>query len=152
MTSTFKRGRKSPQASRPILKQAVYRSRLEDRIATQLEEAGVPFTYEATKHPYVIPARTAKYVEDFDLNGRIKIEAKGYFTPDDRKKLLLLKEQSPHLDIRLLFQRASNKLHKNSPTTYGKWCDDHGFLWADGGKVPDAWITEALRDSQNESV
>lgn len=135
-----------------MLKQAVYRSRLEDRIATQLEDAGVPFTYEANKHPYIIPARKAKYVEDFDMNGRIIIEGKGYFTPDDRKKLLLLKEQSPHLDIRLVFERATNKLHKNSPTTYGKWCDDHGFLWSDKGIIPVDWINEALTDSKSESV
>lgn len=148
MASTFKgRGGRSRSTllNRPVLKQAVYRSRLEDRIAAQLEEAGCPFTYERTRHPYIIPARKAHYVEDFDLNEVFIVEAKGYFTPDDRKKLLLLKDQNPDLDIRLVFQRASNKLHKNSPTTYGKWCDDHGFKWADGGVIPQAWVDEAMQ-------
>lgn len=139
---------KRKRPSQPILIRARYKSRLEDRIAQQLEEEGVGFTYEANKHPYVIPARKAKYVEDFDL-GPFLIEAKGYFTPDDRKKLLLLKEQSPELDIRLLFQRATNKLHKASPTTYAKWCDDHGFQWADGGKVPREWIAEAKQQRKS---
>jgi hypothetical protein len=95
----------------------------------------------------------AKYNEDFAV-GPFIIEVKGYFDTDDRKKMVLLKEQSPDLDIRLLFQRATNKLGKNSPTTYAKWCDDHGIKWAECGKegrIPAEWIAEAQRYQEAQS-
>jgi hypothetical protein len=134
------------KAPRPILKQAVLRSKLEDRIAEQLEESGLTYGYEVLKLTYEIPARRARYTPDFIIGAEGKpplvIEAKGYMRPKDRQLLLLIKEQNPALDIRVVFQRASNKIHKNSPTTYAAWCDAHGIRWADGGVIPEAWLDE----------
>ena len=45
------------------------------------------------------------------------IEAKGFFKPSDRRKMLAVKEAHPHLDIRFVFMR-DNTLSKNSKTTY----------------------------------
>jgi hypothetical protein len=101
----------------------------------------VPFSYEATKLRYEIPARTASYTPDFQI-GNMLIEAKGWFKAEDRTKLRLVKKSHPNADIRLVFQRAQSKISKSSPTTYGKWCDDHGFPWADRGIIPDAWLAE----------
>lgn len=130
---------------RPVLKQAVFRSRLEDRIATQLEEAGIPFAYEAEIIPYTVPSRKAKYKLDFLLNSKIRIESKGYFDADDRKKMLQVRDSNPDLDIRFVFQRANNKIHKASPTTYAAWCEQHGFKWADKGEIPQQWLDEAMQ-------
>lgn len=134
-------------SKRPILQRAVLRSRLEDRIAEQIEETGCPYTYEQDKITYTVPTRKAKYTPDFKLNDKIYIEAKGRFrTTADRQKLALVKEQHPDLDIRLVFQRARNPIYKGSKTTYADWAETHGFKWADNGRIPDEWIKEALDD------
>ena len=142
MTRNLPLKRKTRSTSEPVLYKANYRSGLEERIAGQLTQAGVSFEYEKTKIKYTVPARQATYTPDF-MMGDILIEAKGYFRkPADRQKLALVKQQHPEKDIRLVFQRASNPIYSGSKTTYGQWADDHGFPWADGGKIPEEWIEE----------
>lgn len=132
-----------------------YRSNLEKRVAEQLQQAGVDHTYESMKVEYVVPQRTAKYLPDFPItNTNILIEAKGYFGggkqfggrasdgADQRQKMVLLKEQHPEWDIRIVFERASTKIYPKSPTTYGKWATDHGFTWSDKGVIPQSWLDE----------
>jgi hypothetical protein len=130
----------------PLLIQARYRNGLEKRVGTQLSDAGVRFKYEPRKVPISVPARKSTYLPDFipDEAPHIIIETKGYFYngAKDRQKLILVKEQHPELDIRIVFQNASKTIYKNSPTTYGQWATDHGFKWADKGIVPDEWIEE----------
>lgn len=138
---------KSTCKKKPVLVRAAYRSKLEERIASQLKAAGVPFHYEACKLSYIVPARKARYTPDFPLGDkqspRIIIEAKGRFrTTAERQKLILVREQNPDLDLRIVFQKAELPLYKGSPTTYAMWADSHGILWADNGIVPDAWIRE----------
>jgi hypothetical protein len=146
--------------SEPLLIQARYRNGLEKRIGAQLSEAGVRFKYEPRTIPILVPARKATYLPDFAASDApIIIESKGYFYngAKDRQKLILVKEQHPELDIRIVFQDASKKIYKKSPTTYGQWATDHGFTWADKGIVPDAWIKEmkgnkdVLRRSKSSS-
>lgn len=135
-----------------------YRSKLEERVAEQLEKGGVAYAHEAQWVRYVVPEREAKYLPDFsDPNGcPIIIEAKGRFgggnprfrqsnsndSAKERQKLILLKEQHPELDFRLIFERASSPIYPKSPTSQGKWATDHGFKWSDKGIVPQAWIDE----------
>jgi len=115
-----------------------YRSDYELHVAKNLAERGVKFEYELHKLSYVPKPKT--YTPDFYLpNQNIYVEAKGFFSPADRQKMLLVISQNSELDIRLLFLRASNKLNRSSSTTYGSWCDRHGILWADG-QVPEEWI------------
>lgn len=143
---TFNRGK---LRGKPKL-DSKYRSQLEESIAGQLEGEGVPFTYESSKFDYIVPARKAKYTPDFHLNGRIFIESKGYFEKaEDRQKLILFKQQHPEVDLRLVFQSARTKIYKGSPTTYGMWAESHGFLWADKGRIPQAWIEEAKHDQHH---
>lgn len=125
-----------------ILYKQQYRSKLEERIASQLENAGVEFAYENLKLKYSIPARIATYTPDFCV-GPLVIEAKGYFRQaSDRQKLILVKQAYPDLDIRIVFQRASNPIYKGSPTSYARWAEDHGFKWADGGRIPEEWLEQ----------
>jgi hypothetical protein len=139
--------------TKPALKlEASYRSGLEKNIAAQLEAEGLSFDYEQLKLEYNVPARVAKYTPDFKV-GTIVIESKGAFgygpnrfsggdPAKERQKLLLIKAQHPNLDLRIVFQRASTKIYKGSPTTYAKWATDNGFLWADKGAIPPEWIKE----------
>lgn len=135
----------------PILLTARYRNNLEKSIGAQLTKAGVEFDYEGEWIEYLVPARKAKYLPDFrPCMTRIIIEGKGWFGKGakERQKLVLLKEQHPDLDIRLVFSDANKKIYKGSPTTYAKWAEDHGFLWATRGEVPQAWIKDMKRETQ----
>ena len=115
-----------------------YRSGLEDRISKQLKALSIPVKYEEFKIKYQVnEVRT--YTPDFELPNGIIIESKGRFVVADRKKHLLIKKQHPDLDIRFVFSNSRAKINKGSKTTYGMWCDKHGFLFADK-LIPEEWI------------
>lgn len=117
---------------------ANFRSGFERSLATWLKRKNVKFEYETEKIPYVIERN---YVPDFKLPNGIYIEAKGVLTPQDRTKMRAVKRENPGLDIRFVFQCASNKLNRSSKTTYGDWADRYGFKWADGA-IPEEWLKE----------
>jgi len=100
---------------------------------------GVAYEYEQLKVKY--QRRESTYTPDFELPNGIIIEAKGRFKSEDRSKHLRIKEQHPELDIRFVFSNSSNKLNKNSNTTYAGWCDKHGFKWSDK-VIPKEWLNE----------
>ena len=116
-----------------------YRSKAEKEFANVLADAKIKFEYEPNRIPYVI---SKTYLPDFYLvDYGFYIEFKGYFKPSDRTKHMLIKEQNPLIDIRFVFMNANMKLNKTSKTSYGFWCDQHGFKWAEN-KIPDEWLTK----------
>ena len=121
-----------------------YRSGLEAEVGKQIEENGHPVLFETDKIPYVVPTRNAKYKPDFKLFRKdgsfFYVETKGLFETKDRQKHVLLKEQGAP-EVRFVFSRSKSKISKTSPTTYGKWCADHGFKYADKS-IPDDWFNE----------
>lgn len=118
-----------------------YRSGLEERIAQELLEAGVGFTYEDQVIHYVKPQKVARYTPDFVLDNGIIVETKGRFLTADRQKHLLVKNQHPELDIRFVFSRSKERISKKSKTTYADWCEKHGFRYADVS-IPESWLKE----------
>jgi predicted nuclease of restriction endonuclease-like RecB superfamily len=107
-----------------------YKNLFEANVAKQIKRSKVPFKYEPEKIPYVIASH---YIPDFVLStplGKVYVECKGYFRPEDKRKLLAIKRQHPERDIRILFyaQRSS----------YIKWCERHGFKYA-VEKIPREW-------------
>ena len=127
--------------------QSGFRSKLEVGGAEQLDDAGVPYTYEQLKLKYTVPPRDATYVPDFLIGNpkgkQIILEFKGWpFEADARQKMLLVKEQHPDKDIRLVFQNCKQRLYSGSKTTVSDWASQHGFLWADKGIIPGEWIDE----------
>jgi hypothetical protein len=122
-----------------------YKSGLELSVSMQINQTEYPLNYETETLKYIVPERKAKYTPDFVFtkrNGDIMyVETKGRWMPDDRKKHLLVKEQHPDLDIRIVFQSAKSKLRKGSKTTYADYCDKHGIKWAEK-IIPQAWIDE----------
>jgi hypothetical protein len=128
--------RKTWRSKRQGKRTGKYASGFEARIAEQFENAGVPFRYEGETLAFTQPR---KYRPDFILPNGIYIEVKGYFPSEDRTKMRLVKEQHPSLDIRIILSRPQNRISKQSKTTYAKWCDDHGFPWAEGS-VPISWL------------
>lgn len=115
-----------------------YRSGLEEKVAALFEELGVIFEYESTKIPYVIQHN---YTPDFHLTNGIFLEAKGYWDAEDRRKIKNVKEQSPELDIRMVFQSPFNKISKKSKTTYAQYCDRLGIPWCSFTNIPIDWLT-----------
>ena len=116
-----------------------WRSGLEERVAKELNEAGVGYEYESVKVKYDVH-ETRTYTPDFILKkGYIIVETKGRFTVADRKKHLLIQKQYPKHDIRFVFQNSRAKLYKGAKTTYAQWCDKHGFLYADKS-IPEEWL------------
>jgi hypothetical protein len=118
-----------------------FKSGLEENISQQIESKGIVVEYESEKVAYIIPASEHTYNPDFKLPNGIRVETKGRFVLADRKKHLLVKEQNPNLDIRFVFSNSKNKINKKSKTTYGDWCDKHGFKYADK-VIPEEWFTE----------
>ena len=114
-----------------------YRSGFEQTLANQLKRSGVAFEYETVKLEY---RKVATYTPDFILPNGIIIEAKGVWTVEDRTKHLLVREQHPHLDIRLVFMNASNKIRKGSDTTYARWCEKKNILYANK-QIPKSWLS-----------
>ncbi len=86
-----------------------YRSKFEASIAATLHAKNVAFTYETIRLEYTLEGT---YVPDFILPSGVLVEAKGHLRTEDRRKLRAVKTQHPHLDIRLCFQNANEKISK----------------------------------------
>ena len=112
------------------------RSHLEEQVADLLDEMKIEYQYESEKLPYLIEAN---YIPDFK-GGDIYLEAKGYFPPDQRRKMKAVKESHPDLDIRIIFQSPNNKISKRSKTTYAKWAEKNGFPWCAYYAIPVDWL------------
>jgi len=113
-----------------------YRSGLEERIAKKFDKDCVPYLYEVEKFTYTLESN---YTPDFFLTNGVILEAKGFFKPSDRRKMLAVKQAHPELDIRFVFQR-DNLLSKNSKSTYRDWATKHGFLYCIYPHIPPDWL------------
>jgi hypothetical protein len=127
-----------------------YRSGLEIKIKEYLKEHKVPIKYEKVKIEWEdLMYRT--YTPDFILPNGIIIEVKGRFTSDDRRKHLAVKKQHPNLDIRFVFESSNRKLSKGAKTTYGQWCEKHGFQYYDR-IIPQEWLKEKGKDTHPDLI
>jgi hypothetical protein len=120
-----------------------FRSNYEKVVCEQLDKQDIPFEYETINLYYEV-SEQRKYTPDVILPNGIILELKGRFTSNDRKKMLLVISQHPTLDIRMVFQRHTNKLFKGSKTTYSEWCEKHNIKWADK-TIPIEWIKEKIK-------
>lgn len=119
-------------------KKGEYKSEFERQTAAYIAAKEGKVSYEKTYFTYMIEHR---YTPDFQLKNGIYIETKGEFKAKDRTKHLEFRKQYPKVDLRLVFQSASNKLAKNSKTTYAGWCEKHNFKWAEK-HIPEEWFME----------
>tara|TARA_Y100000356_G_scaffold77954_1_gene64446 strand:+ start:159 stop:593 length:435 start_codon:yes stop_codon:yes gene_type:complete len=118
-------------------KKIKFRSKLEENIANLLEGLGVSYQYESEKLSYTIEHN---YVPDFVLPNYTYLEAKGYWDPTDRRKILAVKKDNPDADIRMVFQSPYNTINKRSKTTYAKWCEKHDIPWTSYKDIPIEWL------------
>jgi hypothetical protein len=131
--------RPKPTAEEAGLK-AGYRSGLEDALADQLRAHGITPEYESITLEYV-PDKPKRYTPDFILPNGIVVESKGRFVSADRSKHRLVAAQHPYLDLRFVFSNSRAKIGKQSDTSYARWCEYHGFKYADR-TIPAAWLNE----------
>ena len=129
-----------------------YRSGLEVTLAKQIEDFGHPVKYETDRIDFIWPSRSAVYTPDFVLpsanGGFFYVEGKGIWDVSDRHKHLLIKEQTD-FEVRFVFSNANAKIYKNSPTSYGDWCAEHGFQFAHR-TIPIEWLQEGVNDNEPE--
>jgi predicted nuclease of restriction endonuclease-like RecB superfamily len=114
------------------VKKNQYKNLFEATVAKQIKRSKVKFEYEPERIPFVIASH---YRPDFVLStalGKVYIECKGYFRPEDKRKLLAVKRQNPKYDIRILF-------YSHRPS-YIKWAEKNGFKWA-VEKIPREWFS-----------
>lgn len=103
------------------------RNKFEQKIIDELTDSGEAFTYEPYSLPYTISAR---YWPDLELANGVLIELKGYLRPEDRRKMVAVKQSHPGRIFRIVFQKANEK--------YIRWAEKNGFEWAEGA-VPKEW-------------
>ena len=114
-----------------------FRSKLEENIASLLEGLGVSYQYESEKLSYTIEHN---YTPDFVLPNYTYLEAKGYWSAEDRRKILNVKKSNPEIDLRMIFQAPYNTISKKSKTTYAKWCEKHDIPWTSYHDIPIEWL------------
>jgi hypothetical protein len=122
---------------KPKKKTSKYKSGLEEQVAKLLEGLGVSYEYESCKIPYTIQHN---YHPDFILPNHVHLEAKGYWSAPDRRKIAAVKKDNPDLDLRMVFQSPFNKISKGSKTTYAKWCEKHDIPWTSFHDIPLDWL------------
>ena len=148
------------------LKKIKTRSGFETSLIKTLKKSIKKVGYEISRIAYKVFLER-EYIPDFTLEKKdgslMYIEAKGRFTVEDRKKMLLVKAQHPEKDIRLLFQNdnwltaltpTQKKKIKNglqiSKLRYSGWAEKHNFKWAiskynksdDSWSFPEEWLKE----------
>jgi len=123
------------------------RSGFEERIAKELDDADIKYTYETRTFTYSEPlrknlatcgdcgsgnlVRKGRYTPDFVLDSGLIIETKGRFTAADRRKMKAMKEQHPDVNIVMLFMR-DNALSRKSKTFYSDWCMENDYDFSIG--------------------
>lgn len=135
-------------STRQSFKETGFRGKLEAAVSGSLAAQGCQYLYEPVRLPFNEPRN---YIPDFALTDQaIFLEAKGWFPPEDRRKLLLVKAQYPDLDIRLVFDNPNTRIGKKSQTDYGRWCAKHGFPYAERA-VPPEWVAHRPNQKQKEA-
>lgn len=122
-----------------------YKSQFEEHVAKAFKAAGIKFEYEPMVVDFTEPEKKRKYTPDFKARtkaGVLVIETKGKLDRETRKKMILVKEQNPKLNVVILFMDSRKPILKGSKTTYGDWATKNGFKWYDfrNGGLPKEWI------------
>lgn len=121
-----------------------FRSKFEKKVYESIPSDQRGLVDYEPQAPVISYVTSSRYIPDLRLPGDIFVECKGYFDPKARAKMLAVKKQNSSLDIRILFQRANNRLTK-SPNSlmYWQWAEKHGFPWAEGPHIPEEWFTQS---------
>ena len=132
-----------------------YASKLEERVAKQLEEKGVKYEYEPIKLIWRDRFPRAKcsecggtevyqqrsYTPDFVLGNGIIVEVKGRLTRRDRRILIGVVRCNSEIDLRIIFDK-DNRINKGARSRYSDWARRNNFKWSIKGEVPTEWLKQ----------
>ena len=128
--------KRQQRAASTTKRSSKYRSKFEASVAKNLVDNKIKFSYETINIDYII---SSSYCPDIIFDNGIICEIKGLFRKEERRKHLAIQAQHPTLDVRFVFQNSKTKLSKaKGSLTYAKWCERHGFLYADK-IIPPEW-------------
>ena len=116
----------------------MFKSGLEEKVSDLLCELGVDYEYEGVSFPYTIQHL---YTPDFVLKNGVILETKGYWRPEDRRKVKQVITENPGIDLRIVFQDPYKKISKRSKTTYAQWCKRYKIRWCAYHAIPIDWLT-----------
>jgi hypothetical protein len=139
----------SGNSKRAIALKYGYKSGLEQLVAEQIKSFDFPLNYETKILNYIVPERAAKYTPDFVFtkkNGELMyIETKGRWTSIDRLKMKHVLASNPGIDIRMVFQAPTQKISKNSKTTYESYANKLGITHIGKKIIPAEWFDECVK-------
>lgn len=123
-------------------------SGFEVRGASFLDKKKVKYEYEREAIKYTIPESVHSYTPDFFLPNGVILEFKGRWTAPDRKKIALVLQQHPELDLRLVFM-SDNTLTKRGKTRYSDWCEKRGIKYhvSKDGSIPKEWYSSKKKQT-----
>lgn len=106
----------------------VTRSGLETKSLELLKKNKIPYEYEPKdkKLKYQTLPTNHTYLPDVILEDGTILEIKGYFSAENRKKMVHIKRCHPERRIVMVFQ-SNNYIRKGSKTTYLDWCRKEGI-------------------------
>lgn len=130
--------KRNTRLAREMAKECGMRSMGEVRFAADLDKRKIKYVYEPETWEY--QHKVQHYTPDFWLpEYEFFVEYKGKLTDQIRSKMLRVKDCNPDKDIRMVFERAANRIRKGSPTTYDKWAAQKGFPWSEH-YIDDEWL------------
>lgn len=136
--------KRQQQAASTTKRSSKYRSKFEASVAKNLVDNKIKFSYETINIDYII---SSSYCPDIIFDNGIICEIKGLFRKEERRKHLAIQAQHPTLDVRFVFQNSKTKLSKaKGSLTYAKWCERHGFLYADK-IIPPEWYDNSGKNT-----
>lgn len=104
------------------------RSGLESTIIKLMDSKSIQYKYEPRELKISYEVKEVRsYLPDVVIGDRY-FELKGRFTLYDRKKMKLIVEQYPDLDITMVLQK-DNPIRKGSKTKYSDWCNKNNIKW-----------------------
>ena len=115
----------------------MFKSGLEEKVSDLLCQLGVDYEYESISYIYTIQHH---YTPDFVLPNGVCLETKGFWRPEDRRKIRQVIADNPDIDLRMVFQDPYKRISKRSKTTYAKWCERYQILWCAAHCIPVDWL------------
>lgn len=108
-----------------------YRSQFEANLAKRMPRVpGVKVVYEGLSIDYIVQK---VYRPDWIVylpDGKLRlIEAKGWFRPEDKQKMLAVKKSNPQLDIKFVLSNKKDAI----------WVERHGFDYSINS-IPKSWL------------
>jgi predicted nuclease of restriction endonuclease-like RecB superfamily len=97
------------------------------KLKSQRKIKGYKYEPEVFQYQHEVQEYTPDFKVITNNDSILFLEYKGKMTREVRKKMRSIKRCNPNKEIYMIFERAENRIEKNSKTTYKKWAEKQGF-------------------------